>query len=560
MSGFLTSPASAANSPSYMISIPELPTITSSGWNSFGTGISVKTVEGSTFSEDLQLVVSVDSSNDWNLVNIDDNTASIDYYLAASATDTEAATMFTFSAASMDEGASQDLGAIVDDITNKPGGYYEDSLTFIVEIGYAPVTEYTAKDGDTFTGTAKDGTLYAIASDNSKTMLASDIHLTVAAGATITLQSADITSISNSWAGITCNGDATIILEGTNAVKGGSSYYPGIHIAQNATLTINGEGSLTASGNNFGAGIGSGFDMACGNIVIEGGTIIATGGDSAAGIGSNIASCGTITITSGVTSVTATAGGGSWTTTKHSIGAGNNGSCGTVTIDGTVTGEITASPYTYITTNTRAFTLTDGMTLFGTGGSSTHITVAAGATITLKDATITSIPNNDSHTWAGITCAGDATIILEGTNAVKGGSSYYPGIHIAQNATLTINGEGSLTASGNNFGAGIGSGFDMACGNIVIEGGTITATGGQYAAGIGSSNIASCGTITITDGVTSVTATKGNGASISIGAGYEGSSCDTVTIGGTVYWDGSDYQNGGDSYLTQSTLTYTPGS
>ena len=32
----------------------------------------------------------------------------------------------------------------------------------------------------------------------------------------------------------------------------------------------------------------------------------------------------------------------------------------------------------------------------------------------------------------------------------------------------------------------------------------------------------------------------------------------TVTIGGTIYWDGSDYQNGGYSYLRQSTLTYQP--
>ena len=62
------------------------------------------------------------------------NTATIGCKLAASSTDTQAATMFTFSASSMDEGASQDLGAIVDDITNKPGGYYEDSLTFIVEV------------------------------------------------------------------------------------------------------------------------------------------------------------------------------------------------------------------------------------------------------------------------------------------------------------------------------------------------------------------------------------------------------------------------------------------
>ena len=342
--GFLTSPALAANSPSYMISIPELPTITSSGWNSFGTGISVKTVEGSTFSEDLQLVVSVDSSNNWTLVNIDDNTATIGYRLATSAADTQAATMFTFGAASMDEGASQDLGAIVDDITNKPGGYYEDSLTFIVEVQDAATIidlstitgAYEAKDGATLTGTA-----------------GSEAHITVAAGATITLRNATITSITDDngyeWAGITPLGDATIILEGSNTVKGGYEEYPGIFAATNSTLTIKGSGSLTASSNGLGAGIGGGYGISCGNIVIEGGTIEAIGGKWAAGIGGGSGgSCGNITITSGVTSVTATAGGGSWTTTKHSIGAGNNGSCGTVTIGGTVYSDgITTSTYTY---------------------------------------------------------------------------------------------------------------------------------------------------------------------------------------------------------------------
>ena len=53
-------------------------------------------------------------------------------------------------------------------------------------------------------------------------------------------------------------------------------------------------------------------------------------------------SCGTITITSGVTSVTATKGYGA----PYSIGAGREGTCGTVTIGGKV-GAISESPYTY---------------------------------------------------------------------------------------------------------------------------------------------------------------------------------------------------------------------
>ena len=55
------------------------------------------------------------------------------------------------------------------------------------------------------------------------------------------------------------------------------------------------------------------------------------------------------------------------------------------------------------------------------------------------------------------------------------------------------------------------------CGNITITGGTITATGGENAAGIGSGQNDNCGTITITDGVTKVTATKGLDAYSSIG-------------------------------------------
>ena len=68
----------------------------------------------------------------------------------------------------------------------------------------------------------------------------------------------------------------------------------------------------------------------------------------------------------------------------------------------------------------------------------------------------------------------------------------------------------------------------------MISGGTIEATGGNKAAGIGGGKRTddyanSCGTITITAGVISVTATKGQEAPNSIGAG-SGGTCGTVTI------------------------------
>ena len=117
--------------------------------------------------------------------------------------------------------------------------------------------------------------------------------------------------------------------------------------------------------------------------------------------------------------------------------------------------------------------------------------------------------------------------MLEGANTVKGGYEDFPGVFVPVGKTLTIDGTGSLNASSNGYGCGIGGGYQMAAGNIVINGGTITANGSVWAAGIGSGYIATC--VTIADTVTQVTATKGNYSPNSIGAGDEGS-CGAVTI------------------------------
>ena len=239
------------------------------------------------------------------------------------------------------------------------------------------------------------------------------------------------------------------------------------------------------------------------------------------------------------------------------------------------------------------YTAQDGETLTGTLAGNYKITIADGATVTLDRAIINGV-NVSDYSWAGITCLGDATIILKDgtTNTVTGFNSNYPGIQVSSEGTLTIQGTGSLTAScskndqygggagigGNNvgscgsivieggsiiangsLGAGIGSGNNAGCGDITISGGTVTATGGSSAAGIGSgsggtcSDItisggtvtatggtnaagigsgknAKCGDITITTGVTQVTATKGSDAPNSIGAGGGTGTCDTVTI------------------------------
>ena len=200
----------------------------------------------------------------------------------------------------------------------------------------------------------------------------------------------------------------------------------------------------------------------------------------------------------------------------------------------------TASHVVYLDWLTSNYEAQNGETLTGTLAGNFKISIADGATVTLDGVTINGV-NENSYNWAGITCLGDATIILSGTNTLKGFYEDYPGIYVPQNKTVTIQDSGSLTASSNGYGCGIGGGYKIAGGNIVIAGGTITATGGQNGAGIGSGQQTSCGTITITGGTVNATGGQ-NGAGI--GSGIE-SSCGDITIsGGTVTATGGQHAGG----------------
>ena len=272
-----------------------------------------------------------------------------------------------------------------------------------------------------------------------------------------------------------------------------------------------------------------------------------------------------------------------------------------------------ADVVTDLYTITGNYTAQDGEILINGTNEHYKISIADGATVTLKDVNI--LPADDNYyTYAGITCLGDATIILaEGSvNQVCGHNSHCPGISVPVGKTLRIKGRGSLLAYTNGGGAaGIGAGAfnNLHCGNIIIEGGTVTArgsgnfcgigggrnrncgdititggtvkaTGSGYAAGIGTADVGgSCGDITITDGVISVTAEKGGRATRSIGIGYHINStatCGTITIGGTVYsssiegspyiytpWkvvsltDGTAYSNAEDQYASSAIYTKT---
>ena len=189
------------------------------------------------------------------------------------------------------------------------------------------------------------------------------------------------------------------------------------------------------------------------------------------------------------------------------------------------------SPIITLTPETGTLLLSDNDVLTGTGGPDTRVVVANRASVMLRDVSITNITADANHPWSGITCAGNATIVLDGDNVVKGGHPYAPGIYVPPDKVLTIQGNGTLNASSNGDGAGIGGGRggDWSCGGIRIEGGTITATGGQFAAGIGGGYESACTSIAINSGVTRVVATHGNGCTNAIGAGASGS-CGSLNV------------------------------
>ena len=208
----------------------------------------------------------------------------------------------------------------------------------------------------------------------------------------------------------------------------------------------------------------------------------------------------------------------------------------------------------------------NGETITGTLGTKVQISIADGATVTLKDANINGSVTLTPDNWAGITCEGDATINLEGTNTVKGFINHYPGIYVPSGNTLTIDGTGSLDATGRGNAAGIGGGggnSNKKCGAITISGGTVTATGGSSAAGIGggyyAGSGASCGDITISGGT--VTAMGGN-TGAGIGSGYKGTCGNILFNGGTITATGGMMAAGiGSGFMngTCGTITITSG-
>ena len=210
------------------------------------------------------------------------------------------------------------------------------------------------------------------------------------------------------------------------------------------------------------------------------------------------------------------------------------------TADITVTATIGHSSNIDLSQAPGDFTVVDGDIL--TAATSHTVTIAENAKITLSNATIS----------GGIVCDGTAEITLVGTNSVTG-ASYKAGIQVGgSGTTLTIKGNGSLTANGGTHSAGIGLScawdVDAMGGNIVIEGGNITATGNGMGAGIGTGvcygkgtdNTATIGNITIKGGtVRAISGTDNSYPGNGIGKGGAYNSGHAV-VGTITIYDGID--------------------
>ena len=176
-----------------------------------------------------------------------------------------------------------------------------------------------------------------VITSSGKTENTVTINAETNATANVTLENVNIDTGTRGGAAITTSGEGNVNIElnGTNTVQSGNTH-AGVEKKDNGTLTITDEdkdGSLTATGGNYGAGIGGGYEGSGSNIAIEGGKVKAIGGTHGAGIGGGFGGSGSnIAIEGGKVEASSVGGGAG-------IGGGSLGSGSNITVSG---GEVTA--------------------------------------------------------------------------------------------------------------------------------------------------------------------------------------------------------------------------
>ena len=160
------------------------------------------------------------------------------------------------------------------------------------------------------------------------------------------------------------NGSVTLELIGENILKSGSGA-AGLRVPAESTLTINGNGSLTSTGNSGGAGIGGNSTEACGAVTINGGMITTQSDSNAMGIGSGSGSSngGKLTI-NGDAIVFASSLSDNSPKTKGIL---FNGNIGMMYGDVTVEHDMTISNDMRLLLNTGTLTIAEGNTITNNG-------------------------------------------------------------------------------------------------------------------------------------------------------------------------------------------------
>jgi LPXTG-motif cell wall-anchored protein len=341
---------------------------------------------------------------------------------------------------------------------------------------------------------------------------------------------AESSSSSHAGAGIYVNSDAAVTFasDANIVASGGGNDYGGQRAAGigGAGSGHSDSGQITfengcyieaygATGEDGGAGIGSGYDGVCHNITIKGGTIIATGGPGASGIGSAAA---------------------------H--GSGNGGDVsGSIQILG---GTITA-------------TAGDGGAGIGSGESGDE-----NGGIAIRNATVTAMGGTDAAgigSGDGGDSRGSITIANSTVNATGGFNA--AGIGSGRDGVsydIAVSGDQThVVAYGGARGAGIGAGNAIDLGSGGDQDGTITITGGTIKAhagigapaiGAGGDNGDLNGDVTISGGDLELVPDDGY-AAIGCGGGYSAHFNSTITISGGKIWDEGEswIVNDGKSFI-----------
>ena len=282
-------------------------------------------------------------------------------------------------------------------------------------------------------------------------------------------------------------GDTTIELDGNNSLTG-SGWSAGLERNEekdaagnvvSGKLTIQDEnknGSLEATGNYGGAGIGGGNLKNSGEIEITGGTITATGALDGAGIGGGgSGGDGTVTISGG----NITARGGSSDNPNAICGAGIGGGGGFGNAAVTITGDAVIEE------------ATGGGACAGIGSgyynSKTDITISGNAEV--KNAQGGAQGAGIGGGGGGLSTGGSiGTVTITDNakvdNATGGEGAAGIGSGVLGDVTVNISGNATVNAEGGANGAGIGGGYASA-GDVTIEGGTTVKAEGGVGGGAG---------------------------------------------------------------------------